>query len=144
VLDMTLTSNNARRHADSGRSTWNIAYDDSIRPNACVVAYRDRPQNLGARPYVDVTTDSGHASVIGTDGDLLEQQAVRADFSVRMYDDAIRVRQLQSASQLAIQRNVGAGHHAPTSVAQYCPGARQPPPQAPRSGVPLVRANAGQ
>ena len=85
-----------------------------------MVTYRNRPQNLRSRTNVNMTTDSRHASVIGTDGDLLEQQAIRADFSVRMDDDPVRMRQQQTAAQLAIERNVGAGHHAPTSVPQYC------------------------
>ena len=83
-------------------------------------AYSNRPQNLGSRTDIHVTTDIGHATVIGTNCDLLEQQAVRSDFSVRMYDDAIRMRQQQTAAQFAIERDVGASDYAPTSVSQYC------------------------
>jgi hypothetical protein len=36
-----------------------------------------------------------------------------------MDDNAVRMRQQQTASQLTIQRNVGASHHAPAPVPQY-------------------------
>jgi hypothetical protein len=115
-----LISNYARRHACGGRSIRNIVKDYGVRTNARMVTYRDRPQDLRSRANVYMTTDSRHATVIGTDGDLLEQEAIRADFGVRMNDDSVRMRQQQTAAQLAIERNVGACHHAPISMPQYC------------------------
>ena len=112
-------------HTYRGRSIWNIGYDYGIRSNPRMAAYCDRPQNLGSRTDVHVATDSRYATIIGANRYLLEQQAIRADFSVRVDDYAIRMRQRQTASQFAIQRNVGAGHHAPTSVPQYCANPRQ-------------------
>lgn len=85
-----------------------------------MMAYGDRPQDFSSRAYVNMTTDVWHATVIGANCYLLEQQAIRADFSVRMYDDAIRMRQQQTTSQFTIERNVGASYNAPTSVPQYC------------------------
>jgi hypothetical protein len=113
-------------------------HDHGIRANSRMVAYRDRPQDFGSRANVYMTTDAGHATVVGTDRHLLEQQAIRADFSVRMYDDAVRMRQQQTASQFAIERNIGAGHHAPTSVPQYRADPRQRSPAAARGSVPLI------
>jgi hypothetical protein len=100
-------------------------YDYSIRSNPRMVAYRDRAQNLGARTNIDMTTDFRRAMLANTERYLLEQQAVRADFSVRVDDDAIRMRQQQAAAQLAIQRNIGARHDTPISVPQYCADPRQ-------------------
>ena len=56
---------------------------------------------------------------------LLEQQTIRPDSSFRMYDDAIRMRQQQTAAQFAIERNVGASYYAPISVLQYGANSRQ-------------------
>jgi len=139
-----LIPNHACRHASDSRAIRNIVDDHGIRTDACMVAYPDRPQNLGARTDVDMTADSGHATVVGADGDLLEQQAIRADLGVWMDDEAIRMRQQQTASQLAIQRNVGASHHAPASVPQYRANPRQCPPEAARRVVTLIGANTGQ
>jgi hypothetical protein len=86
--------------------------------------YRDRPQHFGARTNVYMTTDLRCATVVSTEGDLLEQQTIWPDSSVRMDDDAIRMRQQQTAAQIAIQGNIGAGYYAPTSVSQYCANSR--------------------
>jgi hypothetical protein len=85
-----------------------------------MVPYRDRPQYFGARTNVDMTADLRYATVISTNGDLLEQQTIWPDSSIRMDNDAIRMRQQQTAAQFAIQGNVGASDYAPTSVSQYC------------------------
>jgi hypothetical protein len=114
-----------RGHAYSSRPVWNILYDYGIRSDPRMVAYRDRPQNLGSRTYVDMTADFRRATLTNTNCYLLEQQAIRADFSVGMDDDAIRMRQQQAASQFAIERNVGAGDYAPIPVPQYCANPRQ-------------------
>jgi hypothetical protein len=87
--------------------------------------YRDRPQYFGARTNVDMTTDCRYATVVSTNGDLLEQQTIGPDSRVRMDDDAIRMRQQQTAAQFAIQGNVGAGDYAPTSVSQHCANSRE-------------------
>jgi hypothetical protein len=113
-------------------------YHYGIRSNARMPAYRDHPQNLGSRAYVDVATDFRRAALPTTQCYLLEQQAIRADFGVRMYDDAIRMRQQQAASQFAIERNVGAGYHAPTSVPQYRPNPRHRPPNTAPRPVALI------
>jgi hypothetical protein len=120
-----LIPNHACWHAYGRRSIWNIVDHYSIRSNPRMVAYRDRAQNLGARTNVDMTTDFRRAVLTNTERYLLEQQAVRTDFSVRMDDDAVRMRQQQAASQLAIERNIGAGHDTPISVPQYRADPRQ-------------------
>ena len=89
-----------------------------------MVPDRDQPQYFGARTNVDMTADLRYATVISTNGDLLEQQTIWPDSSVRMDDDAIRMRQQQTAAQFAIQGNVGASDYAPTSVSQYCARSR--------------------
>jgi len=111
-----LCVNHACRYAHDGCALRDIVDDYGIRTDARMVAYADGPQNLGSRTDVYMTADSGHAAVVGADRDLLEQQAIRADLGVRMDDNAVRMRQQQTASQLAIQRNVGASHHAPAPV----------------------------
>jgi hypothetical protein len=113
-------------------------HDHGIRANPRMAAYRYRSKDFGSRANVNMTADSRHATVIGTDRYLLEQQTIRADFSVRMYDDAVRMRQQQTALQFAIERNVGAGHHAPTSVPQYRADPRQRSPGASRRPVTLI------
>jgi hypothetical protein len=107
-------------HAYGGRAIWNVVYDYGIRSNPCMAADRDRPQDLGSRTDVHMTGDFRCAMLTNTKGYLLEQQTVRADLSFRMDDDAIRMRQQQTAAQFAIQGNVGASDYAPTSVSQYC------------------------
>jgi hypothetical protein len=112
--------NQACRHAYRSRSTGNIVQYYGIGPNPRMVPYRDRPQNFGTRTNVDMTTDFRDATVVGTNSDLLEQQAIWPDSSVRMDDDAIRMRQQQTAAQFAIERDVGASHYTPTSMSQDC------------------------
>jgi len=116
--------NNACRHAYRSRSIGNVVYYYGIRSNPRMVPYRDRPQYFGARTNVDMTTDFGYATVVSTNGDLLEQQTIWPDSGVRMDDDAIRMRQQQTAAQFAVERDVGASHYAPTSVSQDCARSR--------------------
>lgn len=117
--------NHACRHAYGGRSLWNVVYHDGIRANLRMPPYRDRPQYFSSRTNVDMTSDFGCAAVADSQCHLLKEQTIGPDFSVRMDDDAIRMRQQQTASQLAIEGNVGAGYHAPTSVSQDCANSRQ-------------------
>jgi hypothetical protein len=98
----------------------NVVYYHGVRSNPRMVPNRNRPQYLGSRTNVDMTTNLRDAAVVSANGDLLEQQAIWPDCSIRMYDDAIRVRQQQTAAQFAIERDVGASHYAPTSMSQYC------------------------
>jgi hypothetical protein len=107
-------------HAYRSLSIGNVVYYYRIRSNPRMVPYRDRPQYFGPRTNVYMTTDFRHAMVVSTNGDLLEQQTIWPDSGVRMNDDAIRMRQQQTAAQFAIERDVGASHYAPTSVSQYC------------------------
>jgi hypothetical protein len=85
-----------------------------------MVPYRDRPEYFGPRTNVYMTTDFRYATVVSTNGDLLEQQTIWPDSSVRMDDYAIRMRQQQTAAQFAIQRDVGASHYTPTPMSQDC------------------------
>jgi hypothetical protein len=62
-----------------------------------MVPYRDGPQYFSSRTNVYMTSDCRYA-VVGTDGDLLEQQTIWPDSGVRMYDDAIRMWQQQTAA----------------------------------------------
>jgi hypothetical protein len=125
LVDSTLGGNHACRHTYRSRSIWNVAYYYGIRSNPGVVPYPDRPQYFSARTNVYMATDFRYATVVGTNGYLLEQQAIWPDFSFRMYDDAVRMRQQQTASQLAIEGNVSASYYAPTSVSQYRAKPRQ-------------------
>jgi hypothetical protein len=72
-----------------------------------------------------MTADFRCAAVANSKCDLLEQQTIWSDLSFRMYDDAIRMRQQQTAAQFAIERNIGASDYAPTSVSQYGASSRQ-------------------
>jgi hypothetical protein len=119
-VSLRMDHNNACRHAYRSRSIGNVVYYYGIRSNPRMVPYRDRPQYFGARTNVDMTTDCRYATVVSTNGDLLEQQTIWPDSGVRMDDDAIRMRQQQTAAQFAVERDVGASHYAPTSVSQYC------------------------
>jgi len=89
-----------------------------------MVPDRDRPQYFGSRTNVYMTTDFRYATVVSTNGYLLEHQTIGPDSSFRMYDDAIRMRQQQTAAQFTIERNIGTGYYAPTSVSQYCANSR--------------------
>ena len=90
-----------------------------------MVPYRDRPQYFSSRTNVYMATDFRCATVANTKCYLLEQQTIWPDSGVRMDDDAIRMRQQQTAAQFAIERNVGASYYAPTSVPQYGANSRQ-------------------
>jgi hypothetical protein len=115
----------ACRHAYGGRSIWNVVYHDGIRSNPRVAPYRDGPQYFSSRTNVDMTTDSRYAAVVSTQCYLLEQQTIWPDLSFRMDDDAVRMRQQQPTAEFAIERNVGPGDYAPTSVSQHCANSRQ-------------------
>jgi hypothetical protein len=67
-----------------------------------VAADLDRSQKFGSRTDVDMTADSGRAMLTNTERHLLEQQAIGANFSLGMDDDAVRMRQQQAAAQFAI------------------------------------------
>lgn len=121
----TLIGNHACWHAYGSRSIWHVVDYYGIRSNPRVVPYRDRPQYFSSRTNVYMATDFRYATVVRTNRYLLEQQTIRPDSSFRMYDDAIRMRQQQTAAQFAIERNVGASYYAPTSVSQYGANSRQ-------------------
>ena len=135
-LNPACRPNHACRHADGSRSIWNVVYDYGIRSNPCMAADRDRPQDFGSRTDVYMTADFGRATLTHAKRHLLQQQAIRADFSFRMDDDAIRMRQHQTAAQFAIEGNVGAGNYAPIAVPQYRANPRHRPPEA--SGRPVA------
>lgn len=79
----------------------------------------DRPQDLGAGSDVDMTANLGNsAAPAAAKCDLVENQAVHPDFCVWMYDDAVRMGDQQPAADLAGQRYLGPGHHAPEAVTQ--------------------------
>jgi hypothetical protein len=55
-----------------------------------------------------------------------------------MNDDAVRVRQQQAAAQLTVERNVGAGDHAPVPVPQYGAYPWEQPQNSPGGPVKLI------
>ena len=93
---------------------------DGVGSNAGPRADDDASQNLGAGADFDPGAEAWRRRVRDSvaDGHLLEQQAVWPDFRIRMDDHPIGMRQHQSAAQPAIERDIGAGHHAPESVAE--------------------------
>jgi hypothetical protein len=119
-VSLRMDHNNACRHTYRSRSIGNVVYYYRIRSNPRMVPYRDRPQYFSARTNVYMTTDFRDTTVVGTNGDLLEQQTIWPDSCVRMDDDAIRMRQQQTAAQFAIEGDVGASHYSPTSMSQDC------------------------
>ena len=72
----------------------------------------DRADNLSARTNINVSADFN----AGNDGDLLQDQAIAADLSMRMNHNPIRMGKQQTTSNLAIYGNVGSGHNHPKVV----------------------------
>ena len=56
-----------------------------------------------------------------SNGDLRLNQAIHADLGIWMNDDPVWVNNAKAPANIAIQRDLGPGHHAPESVAQDKP-----------------------
>ena len=97
---LALSFNNPCRHPNRCSSCGHIARYDRIGTNNCVIANRDTTQNLGPSTHIDVTTNARNSARRVPYGYLLEEQAVGTDLRLWMDDDAIWMRDHQSAPNL--------------------------------------------
>jgi hypothetical protein len=104
-----------RRDTHRGCSFRNVGEHHRVGSHAGVVSDRDRPDDLGARPDVDV---SAKPDPLGQ-GHLLENETVRPDPRVGVNDDPVRVKEQEAIPEMAVQGNVCPGHHAPESVLEH-------------------------
>ncbi len=100
------------------RSRRYVCENNCIGADSCASAENDTSQDFGAGAYFHPGAEARRRPTLapGANGHLLEQQTVRADYCLGMNDDPIGVWQQQSATQAAIERNIGSGDHAPESV----------------------------
>ncbi len=103
------------------RTCLNVSQNDSVGTYSSMRTDLYSSKNLRSRANVDVAADfrqfsSGAAAV--PDRYLLKYQAVHADPGIRMDDDSVRVRNKQSASDPAVERDIRAGHDRPKTMAQ--------------------------
>src|SRR5262245_52296157 len=111
-----------RRDADRRRTAWNVRCDHGIGSDLGMRTNLATAENFRTRANFDVAADLGQPSLVArADGYLRKDQAVHAYPGARMNDDAIWVRNEQSTADVAIERDIGAGHGAPEVVPQHQP-----------------------
>jgi len=113
---------------------------DRVRADLGVVADAYRSEDASAGADVDVPTDLGDTLWLGSrsDGDLLEDEAVRADSGLWMDDNAVGMWEEQAESQLAVQWNFGAADRAPEEMGNRGPAGTDPCPGATACSSTLV------
>ncbi|MBD2750531.1 hypothetical protein IC232_28170 [Microvirga sp. BT688] len=80
-----------------------------------------RRKHLGSGTDIYMAGDAGNPTMCHTDRDLLEDEAVGADFGIRMDNDTVRVRNKEAAADLAVKGYIDPCHDAPETVTQHGP-----------------------
>lgn len=112
----------ARGNTNARGSRRHIIQYDGICADSGMVSDRYGSQQLRAGTDYHVATQPRNAapSLSSAQSDLLKKQTIRPDLALRMHDHTVRVRQQQASRDPRIERNIGAGRHAPDPVAQHC------------------------
>jgi hypothetical protein len=105
----------------NGCSTFLDIFDDNrIGANFRVRADLNIPKHLGARADVNVTSYTWRScSIAGPDRYLLKNQAIHANLGFGMNNDPVGMRNEQTTTDLAVQRNIGTGDYAPKTMANH-------------------------
>jgi len=127
------------RHPDRDMVIRHISQHHRIGTNHGMVAHPDRSEQLGARTDVHMTSNNGSASCgQGSQSHLLKDDAVGPDSRIRMDHHPGRMGQHQSATQLAIERDIGPRDSAPEAVPQHSPDPPKPEPAPPSANTLIV------
>lgn len=108
-------------------SRGDITKHDGVGAYFRVSADDDSAEYLCPRPdvYRSFQSRNTRDAASHTDRHLLKQQAVGAEFRIRVHNDAVGVRHHQAASNLTVQRNIATSQRRPKSVARGCGSPRQ-------------------
>jgi hypothetical protein len=124
---------------------WHVAQHHRISPNLRMRSHANIPQQFCSGPHIDVAFQHWcFCAAPRAKGHLLKKQAIRADFGSGVNHYSIRMRQQQTALNLAVQRNIGPTYCTPKSVTQHGPTAKQGGQQMAAGTVFLVGADACQ
>src|SRR5215469_4351142 len=108
-------------YADRRHFRGDIADDQRIRSNECVITNLYCPEDLCSGSNIHVTANHRNARAAASNCYLLEDQAIHPDRCVRVDHDAIRMRNKQAPSYARIELDSGAAHHGPETVFQDKP-----------------------
>jgi hypothetical protein len=99
---------------------WHISGHDRICPDLGVSADTNWSQDFCSGPNLHMARDYRDAMfATASNGHLLKDQAIHADFRIRMNDNPIRMREQQPSAEAAIQRDICTSDYAPKPVIQY-------------------------
>ena len=104
-----------------------------------VIADNNRPDEPSPRTDVHMATNARYAGLRGSNCHLLKKEAIGPDFSAGMNDDPVRVRDEQSAANIAIDWNISPRDNRPKTMPQYRPSPTEPVSSSLRE---LIIANA--
>jgi len=111
-----------RRHTDCQSMRWHINQHHRISPNLRMRAHANAAQQFSTCPYIYMTFQHRRfCAAARAQSHLLKKQAIRANSCGGVNHYSIRMRQQQTALDLAVQRNIGPTYSAPKSVTQYGP-----------------------
>lgn len=103
------------------RTGLDVFQDDRIRANLRMGSNLGAAKNFRSGADVDMTSDFWEARSFAagvTDRHLLKYQTIYANLGSRMNDNAVRVRDQQSSSDLAIEWDVSTSGNRPKTMAQ--------------------------
>jgi len=133
-----------RGNAHGGRPRRYVSQNYRVGADLGVLSDPQLPDDLGAGAYVDVAFESRYTARRLPDRDLVKQKTIRANLSIGMNHDAVRMRQEQAAAQIAIQRNIGASNQRPPAMSEHCEPAQPSGTYPSRIEQTLIVANARQ
>src|SRR5262249_13912197 len=104
-------------------ATFHILHDDSVGADFCTVADDHGSQNLGARADIDMIADHRQSLHVASapNCNLLKNKAIKSNLSAGVDHDSVRVRDQQTSTDVAIERNVSSRHDAPKSMTKHDP-----------------------
>jgi len=107
------------RHADRNRSRRHITQYHGVGSDPGVVTDANRPKDLGTSAYIDVSPQLRYSLAVAPKCNLVKDKAIRPDRDTGMDYNAIRMGNDEPSAQLAIQRDVRAGHNTPKPVLDH-------------------------
>ena len=91
---MRCQANNFGRDTNRRHARWHILQDYCISSNTSPVSNFNSPENFCTRTNINMPANHGGAhSIASTNSYLLEDEAIGPNFSIRMYDNTVRMRQ---------------------------------------------------
>lgn len=131
-------------NADRGVVRRHVGHHHRVGADDGMVAHHDRAEQLGTGTDVDMAADDRRSTRIqSAKRDLLKNQAIGAHLGARMNHHTIWVRQYETTTNEAIQRDVSTRHHTPEPVSERSPSPEGIPPSSPLAPT-LVIADAAE